>query len=47
MLVLINVAALRWAWLVLGWVTHLWVTKPPWYATNYPGQLSLAILLSA
>ena len=39
-LVSINEVALRWAWLLLGWVMSLWTI----YITNHPGLLSLPSL---
>jgi len=45
MLVSINEVALRWARLVLGWVTvYLRAGKPSQYLVSHPGQLSLAII---
>jgi len=47
-MVSINEVTPRWAWLVLGWVIHVWGSTPgaknlSQYITSHPGQLSLAI----
>jgi len=39
----LNEVTLLWAWLVLGWLTHLWAGKPPRFVTSHSGQLSLLL----